>query len=745
MKKVVLTIALLLGGFLAMQAQTIPYVSIYDISFVSPTNLAACNDTSAYLGDTVRTRGIVVTDGGLSEVPSGSVQGGNRPFIFIVDTANGGAPGPFKGIEVMGVYRNASGQLVPHPNISNVVAGDIVEITGIIGVFNNGTQLEVLDANSFSIVGSAPVPTSVVVPVGDLNDQNRINQPVTGEQWEGSFVELQNVTVVEMIPFAGGSRISFNVADGNGNLINVSDRFLAMKLASHQTVNSASPATTGSFVPPVVGTFYSSLKGVLRHDGNGCFVGSGSRGYEIHPFDASHFVVGSSPPIISNFNRDPRIPTSNQDADLTFNVTDASGSVDSVIVYWSADPSLNPNQFPATPATLVTGTTDDYEFTIPAQPNGTFVRYYIRAVDNSNDVSFYPATPTGAAQPNVDFYYVRDNGMQIQDIQFTLAQNGASPYAGQTVTVRGFVTASTKIFDLGFLYIQDTSTTEWAGIWCVGSGITQFFRDEEVEVTGVVEEFFGYTRLQVTNAQLTGNRTKVNPVVLNPTDSAMNNAAGLEKYEGMLIEYRLPNSNKLKISNPNLGFGEWAISDDINASAARSRRIATGRQVGTTAFFSLYTSIISDSIWIINDGELEVPPVITNSTLEFDAIQGVMFFGFSNFKLLPRNNDDFIGANVALDSTRLPQSTVSIEEINPMEGIRVYPNPATDYLTLDLPMTTTYMVELMDVSGATVLVRTDLKGRNELSLDRLRGGMYLMRIATQDGQHFQLNKVMISR
>jgi hypothetical protein len=745
MKKAVLTIAFLLGGLFALQAQTVPYVSIYDINFVSQANLAACNDTSAYLGDTVRTRGIVVTDGGLSEVPSGSVQGGNRPFIFIVDTANGGAPGPFTGIEVMGVYRNAAGQLVPHPNISNVVAGDVVEIVGIIGVFNNGTQLEVLDANSFSIVGTAPVPTSTVVPVGDFNDQNRINIPTTGEQWEGSFVELQNVTVVELLPFAGGSRISFNIADGNGNLMNVSDRFLAMKLPSHTTVNSASPATTGSFVPPVVGTFYSSLKGVIRHDGNGCFQGAGTRGYEIHPFDASHFTVGSSPPIISNVNRDPRIPTSNQDVELTFNVTDASGTVDTVMVYWSADPNQTPNQFTGTLATLVSGTTDDYEFTIPAQPNGTFVRYYIRAVDNTNDVSFFPATPTGAAQPNVDFYFVRDNGMQIQDIQFTLAQNGASPYANQTVTVRGFVTASTRVHDLGYLYIQDTSSTEWAGIWCVGAGITQFFREEEVEVTGVVEEFFGFTRLQVTSATLTGNRAKVAPVVLDPTDSTMNNAAGLEKYESMLIEYRLPNNDKLKISRLNLGFGEWAISDAINASTARSRRIATGRQVGTTAFFSLYTSIISDSLWITNDGELEVSPVITNDTITFDAIQGIMFFGFSNFKLLPRNNDDFIGVNVPLDSTNLPQSTVSIEEINPMDGIRIYPNPARDYVTIELPELTSYSVEIVDLTGATVLRRTGLSGRNELALDHLRNGMYMMRIATQDGQYFQLNKIMVTK
>ncbi len=746
MKKAALVFSLMLAGSFMLSAQTVPYVSIFDLSFVPQAQLAACNDTSAYLGDTVRTRGIVVTDGGLSEVPSGSVQGGNRPFVFLVDTAGGPVAGPWKGIEVMGVYTNSSGQQVPHPNITNVIAGDIVEVIGRVGVFNNGLQLEVLDANSFSIVGSTTtMPTPAVVSVGDLNDVNRNNIPTTGEQWEGAFVDLQNVTVVEMIPFAGGSRISFNVADGNGNLINVSDRFLAMKLPSHQTVNPASPAMTGSFAPPVVGTFYSSLKGVIRHDGNGCFTGNGTRGYELHPFDASHFTVGFSPPLITNFNRDPSIPTSNQDVELTFNVADADGTADTVMVYWSADASVSSSAFTGTPATLVAGTTDDYSFNIPAQPNGTFVRYYVRAVDNDNNESFFPATAVGATEPSVDFYFVRNNGMQIQDIQFTLAQNGASPYAGRPVTVKGFVTASTKIFDLGFLYIQDTSSAEWAGIWCVGNNITQFFRDEEVEVTGTVEEFFGFTRLQVATAQLTGNRHKVAPVVLDPSDAAMNTPQNLEKYESMLIEYRDPNNDKLVINQPNIGFGEFRISNDLNATNDESRRIATGRSVGTTAFFSLWTSLITDSLWITQDGELEVPPVITSDTMTMDAVQGIMFFGFSNFKLLPRNNDDFIGLNVPLDSTNLPQSTVSILEVNPLEGIRIYPNPATDFVYVDVAGTDFYNIELVDMAGAVVVKRTQMQGKETLDLSGFKGGMYILRVYSQDGKYNQINRVSIAR
>jgi len=59
MKRVVLLFAVLFG--LSANAQS--YVSISDINYVSPTDLAACNDTSSYLGQTVITRGVVVTQG----------------------------------------------------------------------------------------------------------------------------------------------------------------------------------------------------------------------------------------------------------------------------------------------------------------------------------------------------------------------------------------------------------------------------------------------------------------------------------------------------------------------------------------------------------------------------------------------------------------------------------------------------------------------------------------------------------
>ncbi|KAB2815294.1 T9SS type A sorting domain-containing protein [Phaeocystidibacter marisrubri] len=741
MKRVLLLCMTLLGGF-AAQAQH-PYVDINQINYVSPTDLANCNDTSAYFGDTVRTWGVVVTPGNVSEVPSGSVQGGHRPFLFIADTANGGNSGPWKGIEVMGAYQNAQGNLLPLPNIETALPGDIIEFIGVVNAYNNGTQLEPIDGNSFSIMGSTTAPTYATVPLGDLNDANQVNIPTSGEQWENSFVELQNVTVTSVIYFSGNSRVSFNVVDGNGNTINVSDRFLAQKLPSHQTVNPYSPQATGSFNPPVPGTFYTSLKGMVRHDANGCFVNSGTRGYELNPFDASHYVVGYAPPYISNFDRDPAIPTSNQTVDLTMNISDFDGTVDTAIVYYTSDSTLDASQFPGYALNLVSGTTDEFEFTLPKYADGTLVRYYIKATDDQGNDSYYPTTPVGASEPNFEYYFVRDGGLKIFDIQFSLDGSGNSPLVGQTVTFIGIVTASTKQHDLGYLYVQDEGGTEWSGVWCVGAGITNYFREEEVLVTGQVQESFGMTQVVVSNIQHTGNRAVIQPVVIDPTDSTAKANFGWEKYESVLVEYRMPNNAKLYINNENQGFGDYNVSDVVGNSDARSGRILAGRQ-SSSSQSSLYVQLVTDSSYATVDGEMEVGPIEVSDTMSMDAVRGILFYGFSNYRLLPRNNDDFIGLNVTLDTTNLPQSTISVEEWNSTAQVVAYPNPATDRMTIELEGGNITGVSLYDLSGRAVLNHTATEARVELNLSGLRAGAYILRVNDSKG-NVHTARVIISQ
>src|SRR5690606_29339932 len=126
----------------------------------------------------------------------------------------------------------------------------------------------------------------------------------TGEQWEGAYVELRNVTVVANNSFS--NRIEFTVADSNGNQVLIADRFLPMIAAGRQTSNPASPDTAGSMVAPAIGTIYNHIRGVIFQDENGCAGGeSYAGGYEINPVYATDFDKAAPPPQVTNIQRNP--------------------------------------------------------------------------------------------------------------------------------------------------------------------------------------------------------------------------------------------------------------------------------------------------------------------------------------------------------------------------------------------------------------------------------------------------------
>ena len=324
-------------------------------------------------------------------------------------------------------------------------------------------------------------------------------------------------------------------------------------------------------------------------------------------------------------------------------------------------------------------------------------------------------------QPNIDYYRVRAGGMKVYDVQYSLASNGNSPYLGKTVSLKGFVTASTKPYDLGYLYIQDADGGPWSGIWCVGSGITQMLREEEVQVSGLVEETYGMTRINVSTISRTGGRRAIVPTILNPSDSASKVNFGWEAHEGCYVRLQDPNQAKLYVSSPNLNFGDYAVSQNVGAGYWRRTMVMAGRQ-SATAFGSLYVQLVSDLRYDTVDGEMFVDPILVSDTMNMDALEGILFYGFSNFRVLPRNNDDFVGINVSLDSTALVRSTVGLPALE-AASLLAYPNPTADLLQLDGPAGTWV---LRDLQGRQIMQGRRDEGPGQVDLSELASGAYLL-------------------
>jgi hypothetical protein len=66
-----------------------------------------------------------------------------------------------------------------------------------------------------------------------------------------------------------------------------------------------------------------------------------------------------------------------------------------------------------------------------------------------------------------------------------------------------------------------------------------------------------------------------------------------------------------------------------------------------------------------------------------------------------------------------------------MGALRLYPNPATDFVRLDLPSTGTTRVELLDAEGRLILSRAMSESRCTIELGDLARGFYLVRVTSQ--------------
>ncbi|MDP4966068.1 MAG: hypothetical protein NWQ55_13400, partial [Salibacteraceae bacterium] len=174
-----------------------PVVTIQDIQNVSATALGNCDDQTIYLGDTVIVRAKVVMDGNLA-VPSGATNP-NGHKNFWLQQGNGG---PWSGLDMFNLS-SVSVSEDPH----NIIAGDSVEIIGVIDDYNGESELLPLAGNSITLLGQGATIVPTVIQLSDLNDASRNNKLETGEQWEGVYVELHNVTVATVDPFSGGSRV----------------------------------------------------------------------------------------------------------------------------------------------------------------------------------------------------------------------------------------------------------------------------------------------------------------------------------------------------------------------------------------------------------------------------------------------------------------------------------------------------------------------------------------------------------
>lgn len=79
-------------------------------------------------------------------------------------------------------------------------------------------------------------------------------------------------------------------------------------------------------------------------------------------------------------------------------------------------------------------------------------------------------------------------------------------------------------------------------------------------------------------------------------------------------------------------------------------------------------------------------------------------------------------------------STLSTDELPEVRQIRVYPNPATDYINFDLPADQPYSISIYDLSGKLVLQKNNVRGR--IDVNALSPGVYVTEVSNRSGEDF---------
>ncbi|MCH7612302.1 MAG: lamin tail domain-containing protein [Candidatus Marinimicrobia bacterium] len=280
--------------------------------------------------------------------------------------------------------------------------------------------------------------------------------------------------------------------------------------------------------------------------------------------DMTWDYIGSHPhvdPVIADIALDPSSPTEPDDVTVSATITDDGTIASATLTYNTGTAD--------TDVTMTITTGDTYAGTIPAQTAGTTVKFLITAVDNegnssTSDETTYLVMPTsGTIIPIYDIQYVSDP-----------ATDDASPLDGQTVTISGVVTAEFWGSSSNrYLYVQDAEGP-WNGVvvfeydgwdefdFTTSAGITHSVAEgDSVTLTGTVDEYFGLTEIvDVTDVIIHGPAVNMISPSAVTAGQVMTGGSEAEAYEGCLVKIV-----SVVVDGPDLGNGEWSISDGTNS------------------------------------------------------------------------------------------------------------------------------------------------------------------------------------
>ncbi len=235
-----------------------------------------------------------------------------------------------------------------------------------------------------------------------------------------------------------------------------------------------------------------------------------------------------------------------------------------------------------------------------------------------------------------------DTTNSIYEVQYNETTQGSgddcfpSPFDNQPVTIEGIVTA-VKSGQFPNFWLEDASGGLWQGVYVFDATVGPS-RGDRISLTASVDDYFGMTEIKdVTNFEIisTGN-TLPDPIDISTVDLAGGCSAGAEAYEGLLVRV-----SDVVVTQEVVEHGEWYVDDGSG-------------QCQIDDYLFAHTPALGDT---------------------FDAIVGVVQYGFGQYEINPRNAEDL--------GEEPPEPAQSIYDVQYNEtsqgtGNDCYPSPHKD-------------------------------------------------------------------
>ncbi len=262
----------------------------------------------------------------------------------------------------------------------------------------------------------------------------------------------------------------------------------------------------------------------------------------------------------------------------------------------------------------------------------------------------------------------------------------------------------------------------WSGIrigtrGLLGNDVSAFQKGDNVTISGFiwddpVSPTFNVTRIDSVTSLVINSTGNPLPGYMDLETNAIG-LAGLgdvekEQWESVLIRYNNLVVTDENADGPPSNFGEMLVDDGSGDTRVEL-------EDGNHSYHNL-----SDP--------LRTYYVITGST--YEALSGLLYYSFGNYKLVPRNDDDFLGFTTDVTEGEGIPTEYSLSQN--------YPNPFNPSTKIQyaLPVEGSITLKVFNILGQEVMTLINNKlvtaGRHEVTFDasHLPSGIYLYHIQT---------------